>query len=84
LAEDESVWPCLSGPRVLRSLGLDDWRAVDARWRETLGALALEVRVGHAAVAPRDLIETCRRCGLQPLCRIGSAAGNLEREDGDG
>ena len=84
LAEDESVWPRLSGPRVLRSLGLDDWRAVDARWRETLGALALEVRVGHAAVAPRDLIETCRRCGLQPLCRIGSAAGNLEREDGDG
>ena len=84
LAEDESVWPRLSGLRTLRATGLEDWQALDARWRETLGALALEVRVGHAAVAPRDVIETCRRCGLQPLCRIGVAAGRAELEDADG
>jgi len=84
LAEDESVWPRLSGARLLRSLGLEDWRAVDVRWRGSLGALALEVREGHAAVAPRDVIETCRRCGLQPLCRIGTAAGREELEDADG
>jgi hypothetical protein len=69
---------------MVRAAGLEDWQALDARWRETLGALALEVRAGHAAVAPRDAIETCRRCGLQPLCRIGTATGRLEVDDGDG
>jgi len=84
LAEEESVWPRLSRLQTLRAPGLEDWQALDVRWRETLGALALEVRAGHAAVAPRDVVETCRRCGLQPLCRIGTAAGRVEVEDGDG
>jgi len=84
LAAEESAWPRLSGLRTLRTPGLEDWPALDARWRDTLGALAVEVLAGHAAVAPRDVIETCRRCGLQPLCRIGTAAGRVELEDGDG
>ena len=84
LAEDETLWPRLSGARMLRALGFEDWAAIDARWRESLGALALEVRDGHAAVAPRDVIETCRRCGFQPLCRIGTPAGQPLQEDGDG
>lgn len=84
LAEDEAAWPRLVGPSDLRNPGLADWRAVELRWRHTLGAMATEVREGRAAVAPRDAIETCRRCGLQSLCRIGGTIADREVEDGDG
>ena len=83
LAEDAAAWPRLFGPAELRNPGLADWRAVELRWRETLGAMATEVREGRAAVAPRDTIETCRRCGLQALCRIGGTTADRESEDGD-
>jgi hypothetical protein len=45
--------------------------------------LAAEVREGHAAVAPRDVVKTCRPCGLQSLCRIGSVATDANDGNGD-
>lgn len=46
-----------------------DWPALRAAWRQRLESLAIELRGGAAAVAPRP--GACDRCDLAPLCRIG-------------
>jgi hypothetical protein len=83
LAGDATAWPKLWQPSDLRRSELPDWMAVEAQWRESLTALAVEVREGRAAVAPRDVVRTCRECGLQALCRIGATPGPLDGESGD-
>jgi probable DNA repair protein len=79
LAADDSAWPELMQPAELPDPDLDDWRAVEMRWHDSLAALAEEIGHGYAAVAPRDRHKTCKRCGLYALCRIGTPAGD---EDG--
>jgi RecB family exonuclease len=49
-----------------------DWEALNQRWRENLEALAQAFVAGEAAVDPLGPA-SCTWCGLQPLCRIGSA-----------
>jgi probable DNA repair protein len=49
-----------------------DWEALNERWRENLEALAQAFVAGEAAVDPLGPA-SCTWCGLQPLCRIGSA-----------
>jgi len=83
LAADANAWPALPEPVAARGVGLADWRAVEERWRNTLDALATEVREGVAAVAPRDVRVTCQRCGMQSLCRIGVLAQDGDTENGD-
>ena len=69
---------------ALRRADLPDWPALEAEWRRSLDALAVEVRNGLAAVAPRDIVRTCRECGLQSLCRIGAVAHHpIRGRDGD-
>jgi len=75
LAADATAWPELTRPAELRDAGLADWRAVEARWHDSLGALAEEIGRGYAVVMPRDA-ETCKRCGLYALCRIGTPAND--------
>ena len=83
IAADTAAWPALADPGSIRGAGLVDWTSVETRWRQALGALAVEVREGYAAVAPRDVIKTCQRCGLQPLCRIGTLALPADVENRD-
>jgi CheY-like chemotaxis protein len=83
LATDDSAWPGLPVPSAVKDVGLADWRAVESRWRHTLEALAVEVREGFAAVAPRDVRLTCGRCLLHPLCRIGALTIDSDPESGD-
>ena len=54
IAADAGAWPGLVAPGDVRRAGLADWTAVEAFWAQSLGALADEIRDGHAAVAPRD------------------------------
>jgi probable DNA repair protein len=82
IAADTSAWPQLVLPADVGGAGLADWTAVVARWTQSLGALAAEVRDGYAAVAPRDTAKTCRNCGLQALCRIGALAVEESAESG--
>jgi len=82
LVADGVAWPGLEQPNALHTPGLDHWADVGERWRVSLGALAEEIRRGHATVTPRKASETCKRCGLQPLCRIG--ARGLVGSDDDG
>lgn len=49
-----------------------DWQALNQRWREHLEALAQAFVAGEAAVDPLTAA-SCTWCGLQPLCRVGSA-----------
>jgi probable DNA repair protein len=81
LAGDAAAWPQLSGPSQLRRADLPDWTAIETQWRHSLAALAAEVREGHAAVAPRDTVRTCRECRLQALCRIGASVSGGENGD---
>jgi len=82
LAGDATAWPQLSESSDLRRSDLVDWAAVEAHWRRSLTALAVEVREGRAPVAPRDVVRTCRECGLQALCRIGASPVDGEDDDG--
>jgi ATP-dependent helicase/nuclease subunit B len=72
LAADAAAWPLLKLPASLKDDGIGDWHAVEARWREVLDALGVEIAAGAAAVSPRDRKETCARCGRRPLCRLGA------------
>ena len=83
LAGDATAWPQLWESSDLRRADLADWMAVEAQWRQSLTALAVEVREGRAAVAPRDVVRTCRECGLQALCRIGATRDGVDAENGD-
>lgn len=47
-----------------------DWPRLTAQWREALTHLAAAFAGGDARVDPKRGSETCRDCGLQPLCRI--------------
>jgi probable DNA repair protein len=82
LAADAAAWPALKQPDQVKGPDLRNWADVEARWRRSLSALAGEVLNGHSAVTPRKPSETCRSCGLQPLCRIG--ARGLMGKDDDG
>jgi probable DNA repair protein len=82
LVAQTAAWPALQEPRALPAVGLNDWASVEQRWRGSLGALANEILRGHATVTPRKPEETCKFCGLQPLCRIG--ARGLAGSDEDG
>lgn len=84
IAADKNVWPALRSPADVGAPELPDWLAVEARWTQSLGALAAEVREGYAAVTPRNALITCRNCGMQPLCRIGALALGDRAEDADG
>ena len=74
LAADATLLPPLAAPAEATGGALADWPAVEAAWRRAIEGLAREIADGAAEVAPRDRSATCRRCGLQSLCRIGSAA----------
>ena len=56
-----------------------DWLALNDRWRENLEALAQAFVAGEAAVDPLGP-SSCTWCGLQPLCRIGSAVAEEDAE----
>jgi len=83
IAADTDAWPGLTDPADLKGAGLVDWNAVETRWQQSIGALADEVRAGHAAVRPRSVPTTCNRCGLQALCRIGGVALDANAEIND-
>lgn len=46
------------------------WNEQIDEWRKILSKLSNDFHDGLAKVDPKDLIETCKWCALQPLCRI--------------
>lgn len=55
----------------------------ESGWKDAIERLVKDFLHGRAEVDPRDYPETCRRCGLQPLCRIQEPANRARFEEGD-
>ncbi len=53
-------------------------------WRDAIDQLARDYLAGRADVDPRDTRDTCKRCGLQTLCRIHERPGDELDEDAGG
>lgn len=47
-----------------------DWAALLEGWKQELEALGSGFASGDARVDPKRLLQTCRYCDLQPLCRV--------------
>ena len=47
-----------------------DWGALLEGWKKELEALGQGFAAGDARVDPKELLNTCRYCDLQPLCRV--------------
>lgn len=53
-------------------------------WRNLIEALARDFLAGRADVDPRDYPRTCKRCGLQTLCRVDETHIQVSHdEDGE-
>jgi probable DNA repair protein len=69
-------------PKVKQAM---DWAALLAGWKKELDALGSGFASGDARVDPKKLLQTCRYCDLQPLCRVYEKVNALaESEDGGG
>ena len=69
------------GPDGVKPLAQSDyaqrfktWPALLAAWRITLQELATAFRSGTATVDPKKRPQTCSRCDLSTLCRVGELA----------
>jgi probable DNA repair protein len=47
-----------------------DWNALVAGWKKEIESLGTGFASGDARVDPKKLLQTCRYCDLQPLCRV--------------
>ncbi|HJS38156.1 MAG TPA: PD-(D/E)XK nuclease family protein, partial [Burkholderiales bacterium] len=47
-----------------------DWKVLLEGWKKELEALGQGFAAGDARVDPKELLNTCRYCDLQPLCRV--------------
>jgi ATP-dependent helicase/nuclease subunit B len=59
------------------------WDSLVAGWKTELEALGAGFAAGEARVDPKKHLDTCRRCDLQPLCRVYERVNALE-EEGEG
>ncbi len=57
-----------------------DWDALVAGWKKELDALGSGFASGDARVDPKQLLQTCRYCDLQPLCRVYERVNALGEE----
>jgi probable DNA repair protein len=57
-----------------------NWDALVAGWRKELDALGAGFAAGEARVDPKRMLQTCRYCDLQPLCRVYERVNALEEE----
>ena len=60
-----------------------DWKALLAGWKQELEALGSGFAAGDARVDPKKLLQTCRYCDLQPLCRVYERLSALGDEGED-
>jgi ATP-dependent helicase/nuclease subunit B len=57
-----------------------NWAALVEGWRKELEALGAGFAAGEARVDPKKLLQTCRNCDLQPLCRVYERLEALDDE----
>jgi ATP-dependent helicase/nuclease subunit B len=57
--------------------------AEESEWRDYIEKLAQDFIHGRTEVDPRDYPDTCKRCGLQPICRIQESENRARFEQQD-
>jgi probable DNA repair protein len=57
------------------------WDALMAGWREQTARLGGDFAASAARVEPKEMLATCKRCDLQPLCRVHERVGTLDEGD---
>jgi RecB family exonuclease len=60
-----------------------DWKALLEGWKKELEALGRGFAAGDARVDPKELLNTCRYCDLQPLCRVYERVNALGESESD-
>ncbi len=60
-----------------------DWDGLVEGWKKELDALGSGFASGDARVDPKKLLQTCRYCDLQTLCRVYEKVNALAEDDGD-
>jgi probable DNA repair protein len=58
-----------------------DWKALLEGWKKELEALGQGFASGDARVDPKELLNTCRYCDLQPLCRVYERVNALGEQE---
>jgi ATP-dependent helicase/nuclease subunit B len=81
LAEDPGLLP---GARTDWSEEHATWRALVEAWSRELASLARDFADGVAEVAPKRRVQTCRNCGLGPLCRLHERAPDDDTDASEG
>lgn len=61
-----------------------NWAALVQGWSKQLEALGAGFAAGEARVDPKKLLQTCRQCDLQPLCRVYERLEALDDEGAEG
>lgn len=82
ISDGEGVLPGVSGLDGARKLfpedRFPDWDGLIARWRESIAAIAAEIKAGEAAVRFRSE-DDLRDCDVKPLLRLPERKLQLER-----
>jgi hypothetical protein len=82
IAADNEVLPGVAGLDAARRLfpeeRFPDWEALLMHWRDSISAIAAEIRAGEAAVRFRSEDEL-RDCEVKPLLRLPERKLQLER-----
>ncbi|MBC7802583.1 MAG: PD-(D/E)XK nuclease family protein, partial [Candidatus Parcubacteria bacterium] len=60
------------------------WSGLIATWKAELESLALGYSLGDARVDPKNGLQTCRNCDLQPLCRVYEKRNALVEPEEEG
>jgi hypothetical protein len=71
---EATLFEGLSGNNALVKSALTAEQLID--WRDCIEQLARDFLAGRAEVDPRDPPDTCKRCGLQTICRIHEDENN--------
>jgi probable DNA repair protein len=71
---EATLFEGLSGNNALVKSALTAEQLID--WRDCIEQLARDFLAGRAEVEPRDPPDTCKRCGLQTICRIHEGENN--------
>ncbi len=58
-----------------------NWDALIEGWKKELEALGTGFASGDARVDPKELLQTCRYCDLQALCRVYERVNALKEDD---
>ena len=60
---------------------VESWEAMVESWRTEAANLGKNFVSGDASVDPKNMLATCDRCDLQPLCRVHERIGTLDEGD---